>query len=104
MSTTSRDLPRFLPTLTEVVQPSSLARGAPDPVMPNPEELVKSVLQRVDSLIENRLRQEVSTMVSLLMSEQLQTLNARLRQELEAVVRQAVSEAMTSLADQNKLK
>lgn len=100
MSTTPRDLPRFLPTLTEVVQPPGLARASAVPT-PDFEEVVQSVMQGVNL---THLREETDTLVRTLVAEQLQILRLRLRQELEAAVRQAVSEAMTSLANQHKLK
>lgn len=71
--------------------------------MPTPdfEEVVQSVMQGVNL---TRLRGETDALVRTLVTEQLHILRLRLRQELEAAVRQAVSEAMTSLANQHKLK
>lgn len=95
MSTTHRNLPRFLPTLTEIVRPASLDRTAV-PATPDLEETVWFVMQRVDMLIERRLREEADVMLRTVVNEQIQTLSARLRQELEGVVRQAVSEALSA--------
>jgi hypothetical protein len=103
MSTTPRNLPRFLPTLTEIVHPSEWIR-APDPESPDSEEMVRSVMQRMDSVIQRRLAEDADAMVRTLVTEQLPILRAGLRQELEGVVRQAVSEAMTSPADLRKSK
>ena len=96
MSKTPRNLPRFLPTLTEVVRPPGLASTSPE-ATPDLEEMVQSVLQRVSLEIERRLREETDILVRKLVEDQLQTLNERLRQDLERVVRQAVSDAMTPL-------
>jgi len=74
------------------------------PATPDLEETVWFVMQRVDLVIERRLREETEAMLGNLVTEQLQTLGVRLRQELEAVVRQAVAEAMTSQSNQHKLK
>ena len=101
MSTTARNLPRFLPTLTEVVPPPGLARTSAA-VMPDFEDVVQSVLQRVNLTIERRLLEEADALVRTLVTEQLQTLSPGLRQELEMVVRQAVSDAMRSQADPDK--
>ena len=101
MSTTARNLPRFLPTLTEVVQPPGFARTSAA-VMPDFEDVVQSVMQRVNLTIERRLLEETDALVRTLVTEQLQTLSPGLRQELERVVRQAVSDAMRSLADPEK--
>ena len=103
MNTTPRNLPRFLPTLTEIVHPSDLVR-TPAPATPDPEEMVQSVMQRMESMIQRRLADDADAMVRTLVTEQLQILRAGLLQELEGVVRQAVSEAMTSQADLRKSK
>ena len=103
MNTTPKNWPRFLPTLTEIVRPSTLM---PSPVAATPdlEEAVWFVMQRVDLVIERRLREEVDAMLRSVMTEQLESLSTSLRQELEHVVRQAVSEALTLQAAQHKLK
>lgn len=62
------------------------------------EEIVRSVMQRVDLVIERRLAQEVDAMFHMLVAEQLPILHGRLRLELEQVVREAVSETMRSRA------
>lgn len=103
MSTTPRNLPRFLPTLTEVVHPSSVVTAAV-PATPELEETVWFVMQRVDMVIERRLSEEIDAMLRTVVTEKVQTLRLRLRQELEDVVRQAVSEAMTLRADLHKSK
>lgn len=103
MSTTPRNLPRFLPTLTEVVQPSSLVKASA-PASPDLEEIVQSVLQQVDLVLERRLRDEADAMLRTMVMEQLETLRLRLWQELEIVVRQAVSNAMPSRVDLHKSK
>ena len=101
MSTTARNLPRFLPTLTEVVQPPGLARTSAA-VMPDFEDVVQSVMQRVNLTIERRLLEETEALVRTLVTEQLQALSPGLRQELERVVRQAVADAMRSWTDPDK--
>lgn len=103
MSTPPRNLPRFLPTLTEVVHPSALVRPVV-PAMPDLEETVLSVMRRVDTVMERRLREEADAMLRNVVTEQLQRLGASLRQELEIVVRQAVSESMTSQSNLHKSK
>ncbi|WP_114970355.1 hypothetical protein [Rhodoferax ferrireducens] len=103
MNTIPRNLPRFLPTLTEVVHPDELVRMAV-PALPGVDETVSLVMQRVEPVIERRLREEADVMLRNMVAEQLQRLSAGLRQELEIVVRQAVSEVMTSQSSQHKLK
>lgn len=103
MNTTSRNLPRFLPTLTEVVQVPGSA-GAPAKAAPDLEDVVQFVLQRVDPVLQRRLDEEAEAMVRALMTEQLPILRLRLREELLLVVRQAVSEAMAPGANLHKTK
>lgn len=88
-----RPPPRFVPTLTEVVPPtaSSATGSATEPAAPGvaQEELVRRVLQRVDAMLERRLRERIAAVVI----EQTQALAPLLRDEIEASVRQAVAEA-----------
>lgn len=90
--------PRFVPTLTEVVPPT--AEPAQTPVAGNTdgavalaaglqEQMVRRVLQRVDLLLERRLREAVGQLIL----EHTETLAPRLREEIEQVVRQSVSQA-----------
>ena len=103
MNNTPRNLPRFLPTLTEIVQPTTRTQS-PVATTPDTDEMVGFVMQRVDLLLERRLREEVDLMLDMVLTEQLKTLSDSLRQELEPVVRQAVSDAMALQTSQNKFK
>lgn len=93
MSTPPRNLPRFLPTLTEVVHPSELV-AAQTAATPEFEALRQSVLHSVEGVLENRLLLATSTLVSSTVAAQMQVLRANLRQELEEIVKHAVAEAM----------
>ncbi|WP_411880430.1 hypothetical protein [Polaromonas sp. YR568] len=101
--------PRFVPTLTEVVKPIAAPMPATGrPVMPaspqatsvpppaalaaSPdlqEQMVQRVLQRVDLVLDRRLREVVGQLIL----EHTQSLAPRLREEIEDVVRQSVSQA-----------
>lgn len=98
-----RTPPRFVPTLTEVVQqpleiPALVPQDAGDtttPVARQPsgeleEALVHRVMQRVDASLEHQLRNAIAQVVQ----EQTPSLVPRLREEVETVVRQAVYEAV----------
>ena len=103
MTQPPRNLPRFLPTLTEVVDPSTLP--APSvAATPDLEDAVWFVMQRVDMLIERRVREETDAMLSTLVSQHLQALGERLRLELEGVVRLAVADALTLQKETHKHK
>lgn len=109
-SESSRTPPRFVPTLTEVVHQGS-ATIAPVADMLSvqtvtavavpsgeraltagvlEEEIVHRVMQRVDVVLEHRLREVITRVVQ----EQTRAIAPRLREEIELVVRQSVYEAV----------
>ena len=89
----TRQPPRFVPTLTEVVHsgPAPLAptppAGAPPLV---PEQLAQRVLQRVDLTLDRRVREAIAAVVL----EQTHLLAPLLRERLEAVVHDVVAQAV----------
>jgi len=83
--------PRFVPTLTEVVQVAAPPAVAPAfDALAFEEQLVHRVMQRVDALLEQRVRQAVTHVIE----EQTRSLLPRLREELDSVVKGTVSEAL----------
>lgn len=98
MNTIARNLPRFVPTLTEIVEPSSLVRTPPS-TSPDVEEIIQSVMQRVDRVLDRRLRDDADAMLRNMVTEQFHTLQLSLRAELALVVQQAVAEAMALRED-----
>lgn len=87
--------PRFVPTLTDVFQPGDVHGLAPD--VPKPaalmqfeDQMVHRVMQRVDLVLESRLREAVGRLVLA----HTQALSPRLREEIELVVRESVSQAV----------
>ena len=95
--------PRFVPTLTEVVHPASVS-GLTDVMAPNAvltsnadasphqleDQVLHRVMQRVDLVLERRLREAVSQLILA----HTQALGPRLREEIELVVRESVSQAI----------
>ncbi len=95
--------PRFVPTLTEVVHPVSVP-ASPDTRVPAlsassgpdvslrqfEDQLLHRVMQRVDLVLERRLREAVSHVVLT----HTQALGPQLREEIELVVRESVSQAI----------
>lgn len=98
----TRSPPRFVPTLTEVVQAPAAAATAPAQPAPmaapsapaapaiSQEQIAQRVLQRLDLTLDRRVREAISTVVL----EQTSALAPLLRERLEAVVRQAVAQAV----------
>ena len=97
--------PRFVPTLTDVVQPGATSHsqpgtsteafgGAPaadfQPGGQFEDQMVHRVMQRVDLVLERRLREAVGQVILT----HTQALGPRLREEIELVVRESVSQAV----------
>jgi len=87
--------PRFVPTLTEEVDPghlyetSSVQSLVKTPRHEMEDAILQRVLHRVDQVFEKRLQEAVRQVIL----ENTQTLVLRLREEIELVVRQSLSEA-----------
>lgn len=125
MASTLRTPPRFVPTLTTVLEipaepaplipPEAKAESAPQPdpasamalppavqlsqaeIVSLEEQLLHRVLQRVDLSLEERLSDTVSAAVQ----HQLDAMVPRLRHEIEAVLRALVIEAMAAELSEN---
>ncbi len=87
---------RFVPTLTEVVQPAAVqvaVAGQPASAALDhqhlQEQMVHRVMQRVDLTLDRLLRETVGRLVL----EHTQALAPSLRDEIEIVVRQSVNNA-----------
>ena len=87
---TSRNPPRFVPTLTEVVRTRKGPAGAAVPATLSEDQLVHRIMQRVELTLERRLREAIATTVL----QQTQLLGPLLREEIELVVRQSVEQAL----------
>lgn len=122
MASTLRTPPRFVPTLTTVLEipaepasPAPQAELAPPPdaasamalppaaqltqaeIVSLEEQLLHRVLQRVDLSLEERLSDTVSAAIQ----HQLDAMVPRLRNEIEAVLRALVIEAMAAELSEN---
>ena len=91
MAGAPRTPPRYVPTLTEVVQPAAApAEGGAVSLEKLQEQMIHRVMQRVDLSLERRLREAIASLVL----EHTRNLGPLLREEIELVVRQSVSEAV----------
>lgn len=107
--------PRFVPTLTDVVQHGAVVQTQPaastepfggtsaadfQPGGPFEDQMVHRVMQRVDLVLERRLREAVGQVILM----HTQTLGPRLREEIELVVRESVSQAVAQELPQQPFK
>lgn len=103
MTTPPRNIPRFIPTLTEVVDPASLI-GLAVTSKPDVEAMVKQVQLQVQPVFERRLQEEFDRLVRASVSGQWADMSARLQSEMDMFVRQAVLDAMGALESVKKPK
>ena len=88
--------PRFVPTLTDVVRPVMAQEPQIPPASTSAaielleDQVVHRVMQRVDLVLERRLREAVGQVILA----HTQALGPRLREEIELVVRESVSQAV----------
>jgi hypothetical protein len=93
----TRSVPRFLPTLTEVVHPAHptvVVDELPQPVI-DPQAIVERVRADVDLVLQTHLEATVSNA----MLDQVAVIVARIREEIEPMVRQAVADAVAAELD-----
>lgn len=90
----SKPLPRFVPTLTEVVRP-----GAVRPVQPpiDRERLVEQVLQAVKPRLEQQLRQALVPLID----EHIRKASPQWRSDVEATVESAVAQLLAHRTPDN---
>jgi hypothetical protein len=96
----NRTPPRYVPTLTEVVKPTTVSES-PTPAGLAEEQLIARVMQRVDLTLERRLREAIASTIL----EQTRSIAPLLRDQIETAVRQTVSQAFADeLAGQDTQK
>lgn len=103
MSTPPHPLPRFIPTLTEVVRPPC-AHIAPSPAAPTEEAIVASVMHQIDALMAERFNQAWGFLGDSALSVHLKAVQDQLRQELQAAAKQMISEEIAKLDELYKRK
>lgn len=97
MSTAPKNLPRFIPTLTEVVDPASLT-SLTVTSRPDVEAMVTLVQQQIQPIFERRLQEELDRLVRASVARQWADISTRLQDEMDMFVRQAVIDAIGTLA------
>lgn len=95
MNSPPRNPPRFIPTLTEVVDPARLTSIATKS-NPDTEAMINMVQRQVRPIFERRLEEEFDRMVRSMVARQWADIGARLQDEMDMFVRQAVTDALNS--------
>lgn len=103
MSTPPRHLPRFLPTLTEVVRPSDL-QGLGPSLPPDSDALVQTLQVQVNALVKERVAREFEILIRSVVAEKVNSLSSELQTQLREEVRKLVIEALSAHTDSNKFK
>ena len=94
MSHVPRPAPRFVPTLTEVVDPATLGRLIPKTQVDEVQTVVDLVLRQMEPVFERRLEEEFNQLVRATVASQWADLRARLQDEMVMFVQQAVADAL----------
>lgn len=91
MSSAPRHVPRFIPTLTEVVDPATLNYG-PNRPAPDVQTLVDEVRRQLGPAFERRLQQEYERLVKSLVTEPWNEISQRLHGDMEQLIAQTVTD------------
>lgn len=92
MNTPVRQPPRFVPTLTEVVDPLAFTATAQADI--DVEALIAAIWQQVQPKLALRLQQETEQWLRATLAQHLREINARVQSDMESLVRQAVMDAL----------
>ena len=98
MAAMPRVAPRFVPTLTEVVQgpvgAAPVLRPAAQPSRPSLD--ADLMIEWVQAEVSDTLNRNLHDLIANALVEQVDLVSARLRQEIEPLVRQAVVDAVAN--------
>jgi hypothetical protein len=103
MSSLPTAFPRFVPTLTEVVEPSSLTQPVNDGAT-SEQDLIESLTLHLNSVIERQVTEFAEVVIRTLVTEQLKIVKDNLKLELGETVKQLVHQVYSSNLDQYKQK
>lgn len=90
MVTTARGFPRFLPTLTEVVQVPAQPVEPPEDLAAKEAERREAFAQRVRQQLREALDLRMQDAVADAMLEQVDVIGERLRRQMEDMVRESL--------------
>jgi len=103
MSSFPPPLTRFVPTLTEVVEPSLLAQSVTDGASAE-QAFIDSLTLHLTSVIERQVTEFAEVVIRTLVTEQLNIVKDNLKLELGETVKQLVHQVYSSNLDQYKQK
>lgn len=86
--------PRTLPVLTDVVPEGVELIPLEQPLLPDADALAHQVMERLERLLQERMRQMLEGVVETLISEQSAQVAEDLRPQMQALVREAVRDAL----------
>lgn len=95
MNNPPRHLPRFLPTLTQVVRPFDVTQKTVS-ATPDLDAMAQSVLDQVAVLIDRRIHEEFDKLIQAWSDGQILALGTQLRCELQPTIKQAVADAVAA--------
>jgi transcription termination factor NusB len=95
MNTPIRIQPRFIPTLTEVVDPTSLSSHLPSSKS-DIQEIVAIIKRQIQPIIDQRIQTELDQLIRTVVQTQSLEISARVQRDIEIVISQAVTEAWRS--------
>lgn len=93
MGQITKPAPRFVPTLTEVVDPVNLSRVTREPES-QLDDLIEQVRRQVQPNLERRVEQVLYRLVGELISQRWSTISADLSKEVNNLIDQKVREAL----------
>jgi len=95
--------PRFVPTLTEIVQPGELAQRTFG-TLPVVEDRAPSMSQQKEPSQQLEVRPDLDSLVRRLVAEQVEIMRRGLLEEVQSLVQQEVAQALKDPKSQPELK
>lgn len=93
MNLPTRQPPRFVPTLTEVVDPLAPGPAATDPGV-DVDALIASICQQIQPVLARRLQQESEQWLRATLAQHLQVVNESIQSDIEFLVRRTLMNAL----------
>jgi len=91
MISAPQPLPRFIPTLTQIVEhPSALASQS----KPDTSALFTTIWQQIEPVLKRRVEEEMERMIQLILAEKGAEIQNLLHNEMRLLAQQAVRDAL----------